>query len=299
MSVAVEAIDRRTYIREISARTLRRRQVRGGVYAALCGVALLIALIPIVAIILYTGGQGIGAWSAAFFTHVPTPEGIPGGGISNALVGSLIIDGIASLMAIPVGIIAALFLAEQRNAFASAVRFIVDVASGLPAITIGLFAYAIVVIPQGHFSAFSASVALAVLMLPVVIRASEGAIRAVPTDLWEAGVALGVRRARVARTVILPAALSGLITASLLAISRAVGEAAPLLFTSPALTSRVVTDPTRQMSSLPLIIFQDGIQAYADLQRTAWGTALTLLVIVVLLNLSARVLARRMRRYTR
>jgi len=298
MSVAAAPLDRRAYIRDVSARTLRRRQIRGGVYTTLCGLALLIALVPIVAIIGYTVSQGIGAWSVQFFTHLPTPSGIPGGGISNALIGSLIIDGLASLMALPVGIIVALFLSEQRNAVAGAVRFIVDVAAGLPAITIGLFAYAIVVVPQGHFSAFSASVALAVLMLPVVIRAGEGAIRSVPPDLWEAGIALGVRRARVARTVILPAALPGLITASLLAISRAVGEAAPLLFTAIGSTF-LVTNLARPMASLPLVIYLDGIQAYPDLQRTAWGTALTLLVIVVLLNLGARLLARRMRRYTR
>jgi phosphate transport system permease protein len=172
------------------------------------------------------------------------------------------------------------------------------VASGLPAITIGLFAYAVVVVPEGHFSALAASVALAVLMLPVVIRAGEAALRAVPQDLWEAGMALGIPRARVARGIVMPVAFPGLATAALLAISRAVGEAAPLLFT--AIGSQVfVTNIGHSMASLPLVIYQDGIQAYPDLQQTAWGTALTLLVIVVLLNVSARLLARRTRRYAR
>lgn len=288
----------RDLIRGAAQRSYRWRSIAGIIAAGLCGVALLAALVPIVWIIAYTVRQGLAAWSINFFTKLPTPEGIAGGGIVNALVGSLIIDGLAAVMALPIGLVAALFLAEHEGRLASSVRFIVDVAAGLPAITIGLFAYAIVVVPQGHFSAFSASVALGVLMLPVVIRAGESALRTVPQDLWEAGAALGIRRARVARSIVIPSAFPGLVTASLLAVSRAVGEAAPLLFT--AIGSQVfITNLGHSMASLPLVIYQDGIQAYPDLQQTAWGAALTLLVIVVLLNVSARLLARRMRRYAR
>ena len=290
--------DRRALIRETARAYHTRRSVGGIVAASLCLVALLVALVPIVSIIALTTSQGIAAWSVNFFTKLPTPAGIPGGGIVNALVGSLIIDGLAALMELPVGILAALFLADVRGRLAGTVRFVVDVAAGLPAITIGLFAYAVIVVPQRHFSAFAASVALAVLMLPIVIRAGEGAIRTVPNDLWEAGIALGVRRARLARSIVIPTALPGLITASLLAVSRAMGEAAPLLFT--AIGSQVFsTSLAGPMAALPLVIYQNGIQAYPDLQQNAWGTALTLLVIVVLLNVSARLVARRMRRHAR
>ena len=301
MSIVPLALpDRRALIRETAASSHRRRTAGGIVAAALCLLALLIALVPIVWIIVYTISQGLAAWSIDFFTKLPHPAGIPGGGIVNALVGSLIIDGLAALMALPVGIFAALFLAEFSGRLAGTVRFVIDVAAGLPAITIGLFAYAVIVVPQRHFSAFSASVALAVLMLPIVIRAGEGALRTVPNDLWEAGLALGVRRARVARSIVIPTAIPGLVTASLLAISRAVGEAAPLLFTAigSQVFSTAIFGPSG-MASLPLVVYYNGIQAYRDLQQNAWGTALTLLVIVVLLNISARLLARRMRRFTR
>lgn len=301
MSVVPLALpDRRALIRETALARHRRRTIGGLVSASLCLVALLIAMVPIVWIIAYTVGRGIAAWSIDFFTRLPHPAGIPGGGIANALVGSLIIDGLAALMALPVGILAALFLAEFGGRLAGTVRFIVDVAAGLPAITIGLFAYAVIVIPQRHFSALSASVALAVLMLPIVIRAGEGALRTVPNDLWEAGLALGVRRARVARSIVIPTAIPGLVTASLLAISRAVGEAAPLLFTAVGsqVFSTSIFGPSG-MASMPLVVYQNGIQPYPDLVQNAWGTALTLLVLVVLLNISARLLARRMRRYTR
>lgn len=298
--VALTQPDRRTLIRETARAYHAQRRARGVLASSLCFLALLIALMPIVGIIVFTISQGIPAWSLDFFTHVSHPTGIPGGGIVNAIIGSLIIDGIASAMALPVGILAALFLAEVRGRLTEIVRFVVDVAAGLPAITIGLFAYAIIVVPQHHFSAFSASVALAVLMLPIVIRAGEGALRTVPGDLWEAGLALGVRRARIARSVVIPTAIPGLITASLLAISRAAGEAAPLLFTAigSEVFSTSVFGPSG-MAAMPLVVYQDGIQAYPDLQQTAWGTALTLLVLVVLLNVSARLLARRMRRHTR
>jgi len=295
-ALALHSTTRRNYIREVARSSHGRRSVGGVVAITLCGLALVIALIPIVSIVVLTVSKGVSAWSLQFFTSTPRPEGIPGGGILNAIVGALIIDGIAAAIALPVGFVAALFLAESEGRFAGAVRFVVDVAAGLPAVTIGLFAYAVVVLPSRHFSGLSASIALAVLMLPVTIRAGETAIRTVPRDLWEAGIALGIPRARVARSIVIPTAFPGLVTAALLAISRAVGEAAPLLFT--AIGSQLfAVNIDRPMASLPLVVFLDGIQPYPDLQQTAWGAALTLLVIVVLLNVSARLLARRMRRY--
>ena len=171
------------------------------------------------------------ALSVAFFTHTPTPEGIPGGGISNAIVGSLIINGLALLIAMPVGLLVSLFLIERRGPIANAIRFGADVLSGLPSILIGLFAYSVIVV-HTHFSAYSASIALAVLMLPIMIRGDEEAMRTVPCELWEAGLALGARQSRVVRSVVVRGAIPGLVTANLLAFARAVGETAPLLFTA-------------------------------------------------------------------
>ncbi len=297
-ALAVAELDRRALIRQSARTSHHRRQILGVTAACFCGLALGIALVPLISIVILTVSKGIGSWSVNFFTHLPTPAGIPGGGILNALVGSLIIDGLAAVMALPIGFIVALFLAEHGGRLSSTVRFVVDVAAGLPAITIGLFAYALVVVPERHFSALSASVALAVLMLPIAIRAGETAIRTVPQDLWEAGIALGIGRARVARSIVMTSALPGLVTASLLAISRAIGEAAPLLFTAIG-SQYFVTAVDQPMASLSLVVYQDGLTPYPDLVQTAWGTALTLLVIVMLLNISARLLARRMRRFTR
>ena len=269
-ALAVAAMDRRTLVRQSARTSHGRRKLLGGIGAVLCGLALCIALVPLISIVVLTISKGIAAWSIDFFTHLPTPAGIPGGGIVNALVGSLIIDGLAAVMALPIGFIVALFLSEHTGRLASTVRFVVDVAAGLPAITIGLFAYAIVVLPEGHFSALSASVALAMLMLPITIRAGEGAIRTVPQDLWEAGIALGIGRARVARSIVMPSAVPGLVTASLLAISRAIGEAAPLLFTAIG-SQYFVTSLGQPMASLSLVVYLNGIQPYPDSCRRPGG----------------------------
>lgn len=201
-------------------------------------------------------------------------------------------------MAIPFGILAGLFLVEQQGRFADAVRFVADVLAGVPSITIGLFAYALLVVTLGHFSGFAASFALAVLMLPVIMRTTEAAIRGVSKEVWEAGLALGLRRAPIAFRLVIPAALPGIVTGCLLGMARAVGETAPLLFT--AVGSQFFTvNPGGTMASMPLDIYLDGIQAYPDAQLTAWGTALALIVIVLLLSIGSRVLAWRFTRHSR
>ena len=299
MSVAAAAIgSRRELVQRTARRSLPRRQLMGRIVIALSVVAVIGAVAPLFAVLAYTVGRGISSLSPDFFINLPTPALVPGGGIANALIGSLIIDAIAAAMAIPLGVVMGLFLAEGRGRFAAGVRFGADVLVGMPSITVGLFAYAVVVIPTRQFSAFSASVALAVLMLPVVMRTSEAAVRGVPTDLWEAGMALGMRRARIARAVILPAALPGLVTGALLATARAVGESAPLLFTTAG-NQFFQLSPSQPMAAMPLVIYQNGLQAYPDLQQRAWGTALVLVVVVLVLNLGSRLFAGRLRRYTR
>ncbi|HVX21294.1 MAG TPA: phosphate ABC transporter permease PstA [Acidimicrobiales bacterium] len=298
LSVPDPTVARRHEIHRIAAATQGRRKVYSTVALSICGLFVLVALIPLVAVIVYTIQRGIHAWSVDFFSHLPTPAGIPGGGIWNAIVGSLIIDGIAAVVAIPFGILGGLFLAESDGRIAASVRFAADVMTGVPSIIIAIFAYAVLVKPLGHFSAVAGSFAIGVLMLPIIMRASETAIRSVPGTLTEAGLSLGARHLTISRRVILPAALPGLITGILLAVARGVGETAPLLFTAIG-SQYFSTNPLKPIAALPLVVYQDGIQAYPDLQQTAWGTALFLICVVLVLSVGSRLLAAWFRREKR
>jgi phosphate transport system permease protein len=290
-------LTRRAEVQRVAAGSLRRRQRKSIIAIVLCVACVVVALVPLVDIVAYTIERGIGAWSVAFFTHLPTPAGIPGGGIENSIIGSLLIDAVAVAGAVPIGVLTGLFLAESDGRIASGVRFAADVLSGVPSILIGVFAYGVLVTTLHHFSAIAGSFAIGFLMLPVIIRASETAIRTVPSDLSEAGLALGAKRAGIARRVVIPAALPGLVTGLLLAISRGVGETAPLLFT--AIGSQYMSWSLAQpMAAMPLTVYQDGIQAYPDLQLTAWGTALFLLLLVLVLSVTARVVSARLGRTT-
>jgi phosphate transport system permease protein len=289
---------RRALIRATSARSLVRRHLAGRVAVALCTVAVAVSLAPLVALVAYTSSRGIHALSVDFFLHSTTPAGIPGGGISNAIVGSLIIVGLGAAMAVPVGIVTALFLLERRGRIAGTIRFVADVLTGVPSIAIGIFAYTVLVEPFAHFSALAGSFALAVLMLPIVIRSSESAMRSVPRTEWEAGLALGVRRSRVVRSIVLRGALPGLVTGNLLAVARAVGETAPLLFTS--IGSQLFNlNPGQPTAAMPLVIYGDGTSPFPADQQTAWGAAFVLLVFVLILSVVARLVAGRLNRQTR
>jgi len=292
---------RRELVRESARRSLARRRIAGRIAIALCMVAVAISLAPLVALVAYTTSRGIRVLSWSFLTHVPTPPGIPGGGISSAIVGSVIIVGLAAVIAVPVGTMCALFLVERRGRLAGAIRFGADVLTGVPSIALGIFAYAVLIGPGsliGHFSGLAGSFALAVLMLPIVIRASEAAMRSVPRDLWEAGLALGVRRSRVVRSVVLRGALPGLVTGNLLAVARAVGETAPLFVTVLG-ASLLVTNPLQPMGALSLTIFNNANQALPAAQQLAWGTAFVLLVLVLVLSVVARLVSARLNRQAR
>jgi phosphate transport system permease protein len=267
------------------------------VAVGLCLVAVAISLAPLVALVGYTTSRGIHALSVGFFTQ-SAPAGSPGSGIANAIVGSLIIVGLGAVMAVPVGIVTALFLLERRGRIAGTVRFVADVLTGVPSIAIGIFAYAVLVEPFAHFSALAGSFALAVLMLPIIIRSSESAMRAVPRSEWEAGLALGVRRGRVVRSIVLRGALPGLVTGNLLAVARAVGETAPLLFT--AIGSQLFNlSPAQPTAAIPLVIYGDGTSPFPLDQETAWGAAFVLLAFVLVLSIVARVVAGRLNRQAR
>ena len=291
-------VARRQEIRRASATSLRRRRTVSALVAWGCGIALVLAIVPLVVIIAYTVHRGISAWSVGFFTHLPTPAGIPGGGISNAIVGSMIVIGTAAVMGIPIGVLVGFYLARTETRFAGVLRYSAEVFTGIPSIAIGIFAYALIVVPFGHFSAISASVALAVLMVPVVARATEASVRTVPEELVEGGMALGGREGMVARRVTFPVALPGILTGALLALSRALGESAPLLFTAIG-SQGSSTSLTKPIAALPLVVYIDGLQPYPDLQKIAWGTALFLVAAALALNIAARMAAGRLRGRTR
>jgi phosphate transport system permease protein len=259
-----------------------------------------VALIPLGLVLWLTISKGLPAVThLEFFVNSQRPSGIPGGGIANAIAGTAVIVSLASLAAIPIGVLSGVYLAEYGiGRWASWVRLASDVLVGAPSIALGLFAYALVVVPQHHFSGTSASVALAILMLPVVIRTTESAVGLIPNGLRESGLALGLPRWRVSLQLILPAAAPGVITGALLAVARAAGETAPVLFT--ALGSQFLTfDPNRQMSTLPLVVFRDALTPYKDLQQEAWGAALVLVVMVLVINLGSRWVLRRQIRLAR
>lgn len=262
---------------------------RAGVYAMAA-----IALVPLSLVLAYTVSRGWpAAHTAEFYLNAERPVGIPGGGVSAALVGTLEMVAMASLLAIPIGVVAGLHLVEYRALPAARwIRLAADVLVGMPSIAVGLFAYALLVAPFHRFSAISASVALAILMLPVVTRTAEGAIALVPDGIREAGLALGLPRWKVAVRLILPAAIPGVTTGCLLAVARAAGETAPLLFT--AFGNRFFTaDATHSMSSLTLIVYHDALTPYTQLQEQAWGAALVLVLLVLVVNLASRYALRR------
>jgi phosphate transport system permease protein len=262
--------------------------------------ATLLALVPLVLIVWYLIKKGIGSWSGGFFTTDPNGNflGDPGG-VKSAILGTLEMVGLATLISVPVGIGVALYLTEYGRTgwFASTVRYFVDVMTGVPSVVFGLFVYITLVIAGvggSGFAGWKGSVALALLMLPIVTRSAEVVLLLVPDSLREAALALGAPRWRVVLRIVLPTALPGLITGSLLAIARGAGETAPLLFTA-TLVNGTNFDLGQRMNSLPAQIFADVGQAQDRLVSRAWGAALTLVLLILLLTLFARLVSRRSR----
>ncbi|HYA68807.1 MAG TPA: phosphate ABC transporter permease PstA [Acidimicrobiales bacterium] len=292
-----DARRRREAVRTGARRRLARRRLVGKMAVGACAVALCLSLVPLVALVVYVVSRGLPALSGGFLVHTPTPEGIPGNGIGNAIVGTVIIVAVAMAVAVPVGLAAALFVVERPGRLSGALRFAADVLTGAPSIAIGVFAYAVFVVAFGY-SGLAGSFALAVLMLPIMLRVDEEAMFGVPDDLWEAGLALGSPRARVVRSVVLRSALPGIVTGNLLAMARAIGETAPLIFTIFG-SQFYVWRPTAPMAAMPLTIYTNATQAYPDAQRTAWGTALVLMALVVILSVAARAVAAHLNRKAR
>jgi phosphate transport system permease protein len=276
-----------------------RRRATDKIMRAVLAAGTLIALVPLVLVIYYLVKKGLGAWSIDFFTKDPTGNFLGDqGGVKSALLGTIEMVLLASAIAIPFGWGVGLYLVEfgRTGRFASAVRYFVDVMTGVPSIVFGLFVYIVLVIGSlgSGYAAWKGSIALSLLMLPVITRSSEVVLLLVPDSLREAALALGAPRWRIVFRVVLPSAAPGLITGSLLAVARAAGETAPLLFTA-AIVFGTTFGLGDRMNSMPIQIFNDVGQASDVLVQRAWGAALTLVAMVLLLTLVARLVARRSR----
>lgn len=265
----------------------------------LCGLSVVLALIPLALILFYVISKGITALNFGFLTQMPKPVGEPGGGMANAIVGTLIVVGLGAVFAIPIGILSGIYAAEYAGTtLASAVRFAADTLNGVPSIVIGVFVYAIAVLPFKQFSAFAGGIALGIMMIPLIMRTTEELLRLVPTSLKEGALALGATRGRAVFTVVVPAALPGIFTGILLALARIAGETAPLLFTS--FNNRFFsTDVTQPISTLTVQVFTYALGPYPDWHRQAWAGALALVTIVVVCSILARVATARMERMHR
>ena len=265
----------------------------------LCGLSVVLALIPLALILFYVISKGITALNFGFLTQMPKPVGEPGGGMANAIVGTLIVVGLGAVFAIPIGILSGIYAAEYAGTtLASAVRFAADTLNGVPSIVIGVFVYAIAVLPFKQFSAFAGGIALGIMMIPLIMRTTEELLRLVPTSLKEGALALGATRGRAVFTVVVPAALPGIFTGILLALARIAGETAPLLFTS--FNNRFFsTDVTQPISTLTVQVFTYALGPYPDWHRQAWAGALALVTIAVVCSILARVATARMERMHR
>ena len=260
------------------------------------GVIMVIAFaitLPLIAIILYIFKEGITKINWGFLTHLPAPVGESGGGILNALVGSLMIVAVASVIAIPIGIMCGIYLSENKTSKLSYwSRLAVDVLQGVPSIVIGIVVYFWAVKSVGTFSALSGSAALAIMMLPILVRSTEETLKMIPSSLKEAGLALGMPYHKVILRIIVPCGISGILSGVMLSIARVAGETAPLLFTAfgnPYLS----TNLTKPMETLPHLIFNYATSPYDDWHDIAWGASLVLLVTVLLLNIITKITTRK------
>ncbi|HYD53438.1 MAG TPA: phosphate ABC transporter permease PstA [Gemmatimonadaceae bacterium] len=275
-----------------AARTIRRRRARSGVMVGFTLLAAGLATLPLVFILGYLVVKGAGALSVDFFTKMPVGPLDEGGGLAHAIVGTLMLVGIAMAIGLPVGVGAGLYLAEHRgSAFATVVRFLADVLNGLPSIVMGIFAWQFLVRPLGHFSALAGGVALGAMLVPLVTRTTEEMVRTVPATLREAALALGYPRWRTSLVIVLRTALAGIVTGALVAIARIAGETAPLIFTVLG-NNFWSTDLRAPIAALPLSIYEYAKSPYDDWHAKAWAGALVLIALVLALSLAARAVTR-------
>lgn len=272
------------------------RALISALFVAACGAAVLVALVPLAFILFFVVSQGIQAINVDFFKHMPMPVGEAGGGMANAIVGTLIILGLAALMAVPIGVLSGVYLSEYPGTrLASIVRFAADTLNGVPSIVVGVFAYGVAVLPFRQFSALAGSLALGIMMIPLITRTTEELLLLVPSALREGALALGATRGRAVFSIIVPAALPGIVTGIVLALARIAGETAPLLFTS--FNNRFFSTDLRQpMASVTVQVFTYAISPYEDWHRQAWAGALVLVMLVLVCSVLTRLATARVTR---
>jgi len=272
----------------------QRRKMMNRVMLSLCTISAFAAVGILALIVGFVLANGIRSLNLDLFTKMPVPEGELGGGIANSMVGSLIIVGLAAVIGIPIGIGVGIFLSEYAgHRLGDVVRFTADVLTGVPSIIVGVFVYGLVVLWMGHFSALAAAIALAIIMLPIMARSSEEMLKLVPHSQREAALALGITRWRTILSIVVPAAQRGLLTGGLLAIARAAGETAPLLFTALGnrfMTTSVAGEP---IDALPLRIYRYATGPYAEQHNQAWAASVVLVLMVFVVSLAARLLLTR------
>jgi phosphate transport system permease protein len=270
--------------------TFARRKLVDIAARWLCVGAALLAVVPLVSVLLYVTAKGIDGLSWSFFTGLPQPVGEPNGGFGNALLGTLVLVGLACSFGLPIGVFAGVYLSEfGNNRLAKAVRFSADVTSGVPSIVVGIFVYTMLVLSMRRFSALAGGIALAVLMLPTITRTTDELLKLVPDSLREAGLALGIPKWRVILRIVLRTGAPGIVTGIMLAVARAAGETAPLLFT--AFNNRFWSSRLdHPIASLPVQIFTYAVSPYEDWHRQAWTASLILMATVLVLNVCARLL---------
>jgi phosphate transport system permease protein len=279
----------------VTPRSRRRKRV-GVLMEILSTAAAVLAIVVLGVVVVSVARKGLPAINIDFFTKNPAPVFQTGGGIQNAIVGTVIMTGAATLISVPVGVLIAIFNTEfAPPPVAEAVRIGLNVLAGVPTIVIGIFIFGLLVVGNGQ-SALAASAGLSIVMVPLIARATEEVLLLVPSTLREGGMALGATRARTVITVILPTAVGGIVTATIVAVARAAGETAPLLFTSSIFANQVVTNVHQAMASIPLTIFVDSESPSVADQQTAWAAALVLMAGVLIMGVIGRALSLRTRR---
>jgi phosphate transport system permease protein len=273
--------------------SIRRRILCDKFFKGVVVLLTFCSVLPMLFIVFFITSKGISVVDWKFLTHLPKPVGEMGGGISNAILGTFVLIAIATALSVPVGILAGIFLSENRKGrLASSIRLCVETLQGIPSIVIGIIVYLWLVVSMGSFSALSGGVALGLMMLPVIITSTEETLKLIPESLREASLALGVSYPRTILKVILPAGVSGIVTGILLSVARVSGETAPLLFTafgSPFMNANIL----KPMNSLPLMIFNYATSPYPEWHTLAWGASFILIVLVLGLNLFTKVVIRR------
>jgi phosphate transport system permease protein len=277
----------------LAAKHIGRRNRKNRFFKGVIIAATVVSTFPLLLILFYIFRQGVASMNWHFLTNLPKPVGEAGGGVANALVGSILILLVSCIIAIPLGIVIGIYLSEEKKSkLGYYCRLAVDVLQGIPSIVIGIIIYEWVVRPMGGFSALSGSVALALMMLPSIIKSTEETLKLLPDSLKEASLALGVPYYKTIMRVIVPTGLSGIFTGVILSIARVIGETAPLLFTAfgnPFMTTNIL----KPMSSLPLIIFNYATSPYSDWHQLAWGASMVLILMILILNIITKIIQRK------